>query len=79
MKIAKVWFDKENVYIQTDVGHIVGNPLSWFPRLLKATPEQRNRFRFDDDSIRWDEIDEDLCLEGFFTYKVNLQHFDYSE
>jgi hypothetical protein len=43
MKIEKVWFDEENIYIRTDVGHIIGNPLSWFPRLANATPLQREK------------------------------------
>jgi len=44
MKIKKVWFDTENIYVQIDSGHVIGNPISWFERLAKATPEQRNGF-----------------------------------
>jgi hypothetical protein len=69
MKIENVWFDTENIYIKTDIGHIVGNPLSWFPRLLNATIEQRNYFEVSPFGIHWPDIDEDLSLDGFFNYK----------
>lgn len=73
MTIDKVWFDAEYIYIKTDVGHIVGSPLAWFPRLLNATPEQRAAFKLGrkKQSIHWEALDEDLSLEGFFKYKTN--------
>ncbi len=69
MKIEKVWFDAENIYIKTDIGHILGNPLSWFPCLLNATAEQRYNFEVSLFGVHWPDIDEDLSLEGFFDYK----------
>ena len=69
MKAVKVWFDEENIFIKTEAGQIVGNPLKWFPKLLNATPEQRNHFRLGKFGIHWTELDEDLSYEGFFTYK----------
>ena len=36
MKIIKVWVDEQNIYVQTDTSHIIGNPLSWSTRLQKA-------------------------------------------
>jgi len=38
MKIIKVWFDEENIYVQTNADHLIGIPLNWFARLQKATP-----------------------------------------
>lgn len=73
MKAVKVWFDDENIFIKTELGHIVGNPLKWFPKLLNATPEQRNSFRLGKYGIHWSELDEDLSYEGFFTYKIKEQ------
>jgi hypothetical protein len=41
-------------------------PISWFPKLVAATPEQRQRSRLVGRGvgIRWDELDEDLSVEG---------------
>jgi len=73
MQIVKVWFDEEYIYIKTNVGHVIGNPLAWFPNLLKATPTQRNNFYIGQFGVRWEELDEDLSLEGFFTFKVEKE------
>lgn len=75
MKIKKVWFEDEHIFVQTDIGHIVGQPVEWFKKLKNATKEEREDFTFDTDSIRWEKIDEDLSLEGFFRYKVDTSDF----
>lgn len=69
MNIEKVWFDNDYIFIKTNVGHIIGNPLSWFPRLQNATPAQRANFEISPFGIHWEELDEDLSLNGFFDYK----------
>ena len=47
-------------------GRTITVPLAWFPRLLHATPEQRNHFEIigDGQGIHWPEIDEDLSVSG---------------
>ena len=76
MKIEKIWFDNENMYVQLDSGHIIGNPIAWFTRLEKATPEQRNKFEIGPfgESLHWEEIDEDLSLESLFDFKHELNY-----
>ena len=76
MEIKKVWFDNENMYVQLDSGHIIGNPISWFERLAKATHEQRMKFEIDKfrEDIHWDELDEDLTLESLFDFKHELNY-----
>jgi hypothetical protein len=41
-------------------------PLSWFPRLVNATPEERNNWRLigKGHGIHWEDIDEDISVEG---------------
>jgi hypothetical protein len=76
MKIEKVWFDNDNIYIVTDTGHTIGNPLKWFKRLAGATTEQRNSYELGPfgESVHWPEIDEDLSLESFFDFKRELNY-----
>ena len=69
MKIEKVWFDEDYIFIKTDVGHISGNPLSWFPVLKNATTQQRNNFEIGHHGIHWPDLNEDLEMNGFFEYK----------
>jgi len=76
MKINKVWFDTENLYVQLDSGHIIGNPINWFKRIERATSEQRNKFEIDPfgESLHWEELDEDLSLESLFDFKKELNY-----
>lgn len=70
MEILNVWFDNGYIFIKTDVGHVVGNPLTWFKSLLNATDAQRLNYEISPYGVHWEELDEDLSLEGFFTYKT---------
>lgn len=76
MKINKVWFDDSNIYVVTDTGHTIGNPLSWFQRLKMATPEQRRKVEIGPhgESLHWEDIDEDLSLESLFDFKRELNY-----
>lgn len=74
MQIEKVWFDENNIYVVTNSGHTIGNPLAWFSRLKNATPEQRNNYKIGHYGIHWEQIDEDLSLEGFFDFKRELNY-----
>lgn len=50
-------------------GRTVIVPLSWFPRLRDATPEQRSHWRLIGQGlgIHWDDVDEDLSVKGLLT------------
>jgi hypothetical protein len=47
-------------------GRVLSVPLSWFPRLFRATPEQLKNWRLigDGEGIHWTEVDEDLSVIG---------------
>ncbi|GLU55752.1 DUF2442 domain-containing protein [Dyadobacter frigoris] len=42
--------------------------LSWFPKLLNASDEERENFELSLFGIHWEKIDEDLSFEGFFSF-----------
>jgi hypothetical protein len=48
-------------------GREISVPLWWYPSLLKATPEQREKWEITPfgDALHWEEIDEDLDVQGF--------------
>ena len=52
-------------------GRTISVPLAWFPRLLHATPEERNNWRLigKGHGIHWVDIDEDLSIEGLLAGK----------
>ena len=45
-------------------GRELAAPLTWFPRLLEATPEQRRNWRFigRGHGIHWPDVDEDISV-----------------
>ena len=59
--------DDNELIVSLKDGRVLHLPLSWFPRLLHATPSQRNDFEIlgDGEGVYWDSIDEDLSVKGF--------------
>ncbi len=52
-------------------GRTISVPLTWFPRLLYASPEERNNWRLigKGQGIHWEDIDEDISVEGLLAGK----------
>lgn len=61
-----VRFDEHTMWVELVDGRTIGVPLAWFPRLLHATPEQRQHCRISVTGcgLHWDEIDEDISVPG---------------
>jgi len=59
-----VRFSDDALLVQLSDGREVSAPLEWFPRLRKATREQRNNWRFiaRGIGIHWEEVDEDIAV-----------------
>ena len=59
-----VRFDEDSFWVDLEDGRTIGVPLVWFPRLLNATPEQREQVELSRSGLHWEEIDEDISVEG---------------
>jgi hypothetical protein len=59
-------FDEDMMWVQLVDGRVIGVPLAWFPRLLRASPERRLRFEISSggQGLHWDELDEDISVAG---------------
>jgi hypothetical protein len=66
MKAEKIWFDNEYIYLMTDDKKTGTLPLKDFPRLYRATTEQKQNYVLYPFGIHWEDLDEDLSYEGFF-------------
>ena len=42
----------------------LGVPLAWFPRLLRATPAEREQVKISRVGLHWEAIDEDISIAG---------------
>ena len=52
-------------------GRSISAPLAWYPRLLRATPAERKRWRLIGRGlgIHWKDLDEDISVEGLLAGK----------
>lgn len=66
MKIEKLWFENNHIYIINDKNETLFQFLKFYPRLLCATDDQREKYECWEYGIRWDEIDEDMSYESFY-------------
>jgi Protein of unknown function (DUF2442) len=65
--IAKsISFENDMLCVDLMDGREINVPLTWFPKLSQATPQQLNNWRFIGRGlgIHWDELDEDISIEG---------------
>ena len=62
----RAWFDDETMWVGLTDDRVIGVPLTWFPRLLTATPAQRARFQISasGQGLHWEELDEDISIAG---------------
>jgi hypothetical protein len=65
-RISAVDVSDEELSVRLRDGRKISVPLVWYPRLLHATDEQRSHWEIAGAGygIRWEEIDEDLSVEG---------------
>jgi hypothetical protein len=61
-----VAFDDAMMSVTLTDGRVLGVPLSWFPRLHKASAKQRQKYEIGGGgiSLHWPDLDEDLSIAG---------------
>ena len=59
-----VRFDADSFWVDLSDGRTLGIPLAWFPRLLHGSPEARAKVSLSRSGLHWDELDEDISIEG---------------
>ena len=66
VRATSVKVGRTHLEVSLNDGRAVRVPIAWFPRLAAATAEQRKRWRLIGRGvgIRWEELDEDLSVEG---------------
>ena len=65
-RAKEVHFNEDELSVVLADGRRITVPLAWFPRLLRASPEQRRHFEIlgDGQGLHWPELDEDLSIAG---------------
>ncbi len=70
-EVLNVTVTDEALTVDLSDGRTLSVPLAWFPRLLHATPAERNNWRLigKGHGIHWEELDEDISIEGLLIGK----------
>lgn len=71
---TSVRFDDAMMWVELEDGRSLGIPLVWFPRLLRATPQQREDFFISPSGLHWDEIDEDISIGGLLAGNSDMTY-----
>jgi hypothetical protein len=67
-----VRFDESAMWVDLSDGRTIGVPLAWFPRLLRATPSQREQAELSRVGLHWEEIDEDISINGLLAGRGDM-------
>ncbi|MEL6912648.1 MAG: DUF2442 domain-containing protein [Cyanobacteria bacterium J06643_13] len=65
-RVQNVYFTEDTISVDLMDGRTIVVPLVWYPRLLAASPSQREEWEVCGGGygIHWEEINEDLSTEG---------------
>lgn len=65
-RVTEVACTEDNLIVDLADGRSISVPLAWYPRLLHATPLERDNWEVAGAGfgIHWPELDEDLSVEG---------------
>ena len=64
VSVEGVRFDEDSMHVGLTDGRTVSVPLTRFPRLLHASPAERERYAVSVHGLHWDELDEDISVTG---------------
>jgi len=65
-RVADVRCDADSLIVDLMDGRTISVPLAWYPRLMRASSEQRKNWELAGGGygIHWPDVDEDLSTEG---------------
>jgi hypothetical protein len=69
VRAKSVRFDEDSFWVELSDGRTLSVPLAWFPRLLRGSPEQREAVSISSRGLHWDELNEDISIEGLLAGK----------
>jgi len=71
VRAKSVRFDEDSFWVELSDGRTLSVPLAWFPRLLRASPEQREAVSISSRGLHWDKLDEDISIEGLLAGRAD--------
>ena len=73
--LDQIHIDDDTLTVRLVDGRTITAPLSWYPRLVRGTPTERNDWRLigDGEGVRWSALDEDLSLESLIAGRPSAE------
>jgi hypothetical protein len=74
-RAKRIRFEGDTLHVDLTDGRTISTPINWYPRLLHATPEQRERWELlgGGYGIHWEEIDEDLSVPAMLSGRKGVE------
>jgi hypothetical protein len=67
-----VRFDEHTMWVDLSDGRTLGVPLAWFPRLLQASADARQRVEISRIGLHWEDLDEDISIAGLLAGRGDM-------
>ena len=66
---TKVSVTEDTLSAELSDGRTISVPLAWYPRLLDATPDERQNLRLlgNGEGIHWPDLDEDVSVDNLLS------------
>ena len=66
---------EDTLSVELSDGRTISVPLGWFPRLEEATEQEKQNWRLigKGHGIHWEDIDEDISVEGLVAGKPSFE------
>ncbi|MGB0129953.1 MAG: DUF2442 domain-containing protein [Rhodocyclaceae bacterium] len=73
--VRSVRITQDSLHVDLADGRTISVPLAWYPRLLRATIEERKRWRLIamGRGIHWEAVDEDISVEGLLAGRASAE------
>ncbi len=67
LSILNISIADDKITAEISDGRVVSIPMAWFPRLVKASQQQQQKFEISPSGygIHWPEVDEDISIKSF--------------
>ena len=74
-RAAEVRITRDALVVDLADGRTLKAPLAWYPRLQRATPDERGNWRLIGAGvgIHWPDLDEDIGIEGLLLGKKSSE------
>ena len=69
LQAVSIRLEATKFFVQLADGREIGVPYAWFPRLVAATPAQREQWRLigKGTGIHWEAVDEDISVQALLS------------